>query len=490
MTRVSDILTEHALADLFRTIGKVADELSIPTYIVGGFVRDLFLHRDTTDIDFVTVGSGTGLKLAKAVSSALGGVGVHEYEQFGTAAIRANIAGYESAVQIEFVAARKESYRKASRKPIVDDGTLIEDLSRRDFTINAMAIQLNEEHYGELIDEFGGMQDLNRGVLRTPVDPDVTYTDDPLRAIRAARFAAQLGFTISAESISAMTRNAERISIVSPERIIEEIQRIMATTRPSRGLKVLYETGILKIVFPALADLGGIDTVDGRKHKDNFYHTLEVVDNLVDRLGDRDPAETIWLRWAALLHDIGKPRSKKYDRTSGWTFHGHEEIGARMVPKIFRSLRLPTDERLKYVQKMIRLHHRPVSLVDEHVTDSAVRRLLFDAADDIDDLMTLVKADITSKNDSRRRRYLKAFEEVEQKLIEVEEKDRLRNFQPPVDGNEIMQSLGIPPGRLVGILKKAVREAILDGSIPNEHDAAFEYLMQVKEDVIRESQDV
>lgn len=481
-TTIREILDTSNLAGLLQKIGRAADRLGIETYVVGGFVRDLFLDRPTNDLDFVSVGPGSGLALAKLVAEQIDGTTVHRYEQFGTAAIRAFVAG--NSVQLEFVAARKESYRAASRKPIVEDATLEEDLSRRDFTVNAMAVSLNSQNYGALVDLFGGMHDLDKQVLRTPVDPDVTYADDPLRAVRAARFAAQLGFAIADESLVAMKQQADRIGIVSMERITEELHLIMKSSKPSVGLKILYEAGILQHIFSELTDLAGVETIDGQGHKDNFFHTLGVVDNLVDRVGDRPADETLWLRWAALLHDIGKPRTKRYSKSTGWTFHGHEERGARMVSGIFRKLKLPRDERMKYVQKMIRLHHRPVALVDDNVTDSAVRRLLFDAGDDIDDLMNLVKADITSKNPRRRKKYLNAFNYVDERLTDVEEKDHLRAFQPPVDGNEIMETLEIPPGRLVGVLKTAVREAILEGKIPNDHDAAFEYLMAVKDDLI------
>ncbi len=483
-TSIQELLDTSEVAQLLQAIGTEADRLNIEAYVVGGFVRDLFLGRSTIDLDFVTVGPSTGLQLAKAVAGKIDGTPVHTYEQFGTAAIR--VVLNERHVQLEFVAARKESYRAASRKPIVEDATLDEDLARRDFTVNALAVKLNGDGYGELVDRFGGLRDLDDRKLRTPVDPDITYADDPLRAVRAARFASQLDFEIDPESYAAIRRTAERITIVSPERITDELQLIVCSRRPSVGFKILFETGILEYIFPALTALRGVETIDGQGHKDNFYHTIQVLDNLVDRVADKPCDETRWLRWSALLHDIGKPKAKRYSRSTGWTFHGHEDRGARMVPGIFRSLKLPTDERMSYVQKMIRLHHRPVALVDENVTDSAVRRLLFEAGEDIDDLMTLVKADITSKNPRRRKKYLSAFQYVDERLVEVEEKDQLRNFQPPVDGNEIMELLEIPPGRLVGVLKTAVREAILEGKIPNDHDAAFAYLMRVKDDLISE----
>ncbi|RMF56372.1 MAG: HD domain-containing protein [Bacteroidetes bacterium] len=482
-------LKKHPYEPVLRQVGEVVARTGIEAYAVGGVVRDVLLGRPTTDIDFVTIGPGTGIRLAEAVAEALGGQTAHVYPNFGTAAIR--LAGFlpgGQALVLEFVAARKESYRADSRKPLVEDGTLDDDLRRRDFTVNAMALHITPGRFGELIDPGGaGLRDLGQRILRTPLDPLQTFEDDPLRMIRAARFAAQLDFTIHPETFAAMQRKAHRVRILSQERITDELQKIMASPRPSTGWRLLFEADLLDYIFPELTALKGVETIEGYKHKDNFDHTLQVLDNLVRLTRDRPGEETLWLRWAALLHDIGKPRTKRFKQGTGWTFHGHEEVGARMIPKIFRRLRLPTDERMRYVQKLVRLHHRPVALVDEHVTDSAVRRLLFDAGEAIDDLMTLVRADITSKNPRRVRRYLQAFDEVEKKMAEVEEKDRLRNFQPPVDGNEIMQALGLPPGPAVGRLKEAVREAILEGIIPNEHDAAFAYLMQIKDDVLADA---
>jgi len=471
---------------LLHTIGVVAAQAGIEAYAVGGMVRDLLLGRSTTDIDFVTVGPGTGIQLAEAVGEALGGVMTHVYPNFGTAAIRvpAKTEGDEPTV-LEFVAARQESYRADSRKPLVEDGTLEDDQKRRDFTVNAMAVHLAPARFGELLDPFGGVADLEARHLRTPLDPHRTFEDDPLRMIRAARFAAQLGFRIDPAAQAAMRDRAQRVRILSQERITDELQKIICAPVPSVGFKLLHDAGILEEIFPELTDLEGVEAIDGQRHKDNFYHTLQVVDNLSAMTAHRNSEDTRWLRWATLLHDIGKPRTKRFVEGIGWTFHSHEERGARMVPKLFRNLRLPNDERQRYVQKLIRLHHRPVSLVDEHVTDSAVRRLLFDAGNDIEDLMALVRADITSKNPHRVRRYLKAFDEVEAKMVEVEEKDRLRNFQPPVDGLEIMETLGLPPSRAVGILKEAIREAILEGRIPNDHAAAFAYLMEIKDEVLK-----
>ena len=485
MDNVSPLIAKTPFLSLLKTIGQVAETEQIEAYAVGGFVRDLFLSRFTTDLDFVCVGQGSGVQLAKAVSQKLGGKTVHMYPNFGTAAISVPFPDKAGQyVMLEFVGARRESYRRDSRKPIVEAGTLKEDQYRRDFTVNAMSVHLSPDRFGEVVDPFDGQTDLGAGILRTPLDPLQTFEDDPLRMIRAARFAAQLGFDIHPDTYAGMKTKADRVKILSQERITEELQKIMGSHSPSTGFRLLYEANILRHLFPELTALGGIEEVNGQRHKDNFYHTLQVVDNLLDLTKDRPSKETLWLRWSALLHDIAKPRCKRYVKGSGWTFHGHEDKGGRMIPKIFKKLKLPMDERMRYVQKMVQLHHRPVALVDEQVTDSAVRRLLFDAGDDIDDLMTLVRADITSKNPKRVRRYLHAFDLVDTKLTEVEQKDRLRNFQPPVDGNEIMEVLNLAPGRVVGVLKKAVREAILEGEIPNEYDAAFAYLMSIKDEIL------
>lgn len=473
---------------LLRTVGAVADRLNLEAYVIGGAVRDAFLDRPTTDLDFVSIGPKSGIELARAVAKELGGQTAHVYDNFGTAAIRLPdddpSTGSGQGLVLEFVGARKESYRSSSRKPIVEDGTLEDDQARRDFTINALALALNEERFGNLLDPFGGVIDLVGKKLRTPLDPRATFEDDPLRMLRAARFAAQLGFAIDVEALRAMQEKARRVEILSMERVADEFQKIVAAPKPSVGFKLLFEAGILQHLFPELTDLHGVEVVGGQSHKDNFFHTLEVLDNVAEATADWPEERAVWLRWAALLHDNAKPETKRFSKSQGWTFHGHEDRGARNVPKIFRRLKLPLDERMKYVRKLVRLHHRPVSLVDEHVTDSAVRRLLFDAGDAIDDLMLLVRADITSKNPKRVRRYLNAFDRVEEKFAEVEEKDRLRNFQPPVDGNEIMETLGLQPGPAVGELKRAIEEAILEGEIPNEHDAAFAYLMRVKDDVL------
>lgn len=483
---LSQIVSQQPYASMLRTVGEVAKQADIEAYAVGGVVRDMLLGRTTTDIDFVTVGPGTGIRLAKAVGKRLGGHTAHIYENFGTAAIRLPATQEDAEpLVLEFVAARRESYRRSSRKPIVEDGSLADDQHRRDFTINAMAIHLHPERFGELLDPFEGQVDLAARRIRTPLDPHTTFADDPLRMIRAARFATQLGFTIDPPVLAAMHEQAGRVDILSQERIIEEVNKIMAAPVPSIGFKILEEAGILERFFSELVDLKGIEEVAGHRHKDNFYHTLQVLDNLAASVADRPGEETLWLRWAALLHDIAKPKTKRFVDGTGWTFHGHEDRGARWIPKLFRRLKLPLDERMDYVQQLVRLHHRPVALVDEEVTDSAVRRLLFDAGDAIDDLMMLVRADITSKNAYRVRRYLAAFDRVEEKFAEVEEKDHLRNFQPPVDGNEIMDELGITEGVAVGIVKEAIREAILEGDIPNEHDAAYAYMMQIKDEALR-----
>ena len=477
---------------LLRRIGAEAARAGVEAYAVGGAVRDALLGRPTTDLDVVAV--GRGVELAEAVARALGGA-LAVYPAFGTAAVTVDHEG--ERLVVEFVGARRESYRRDSRKPIVEDGTLAEDLARRDFTVNALAVRLSpsdaarsEGGFGEVVDRFDGLADLERRVLRTPLDPDVTFEDDPLRMLRGARFAAQLGFTVAPEAVEAMRRQAARIEIVSQERITDELGKTLASPTPSVGLRLLYETGVLEHVLPELTRLGGVERVGGDGHKDNFYHTLEVVDNLahlqrgvgVERPEGRD----LWLRWAALFHDLAKADTKRYEPGRGWTFHGHEDVGARRhVPAVFRRLRLPLGEPLRYVRDMVRLHHRPTALVDDEVSDSAIRRLLVDAGDDVDDLMRLVRADVTSKNARRARRYLRGFDRVEAKMREVEERDRLRTFQPPVDGVEIMDALGLQEGIAVGVLKAWVREAVLDGEVPNEHDAAWAYVLAHKDDALR-----
>lgn len=490
-------------AAVLRRIGAQADRLDIDAYLVGGAVRDALLGRVSPDLDVVTVGEGSGIRLAKAVAEALGGQTAHVYENFGTAAVRVppesvpveeGEAPPEETLVLEFVGARTESYRRDSRKPIVEDGTLEEDLTRRDFTVNALAVSLGEGAFGEITDPFEGLSDLSARTLRTPLDPDVTFEDDPLRMLRAARFAAQLDFEIEEQALAAMRDNAARVEILSPERITEELNKMLGARVPSTGFRILFQTGLLEHVLPELAALQGVEAVGGRRHKDNFYHTLEVLDNLahlqrgagVVGEDERATGDALWGRWAALLHDIAKPDTKRFTRSQGWTFHGHEDLGSREhVPRIFRRLRLPLGEPLDRVRKLIRLHHRPTALVDDDVTDSAVRRLLFDAGDDLEALMRLVRADITSKNPRRARRYLNGFDRVEAKFEEVEAKDRLRNFQPPVDGHEIMEMIGRGEGVAVGMLKEWVREAILEGEIPNEHAAARAYVAERTEEAKR-----
>ncbi len=459
---------------LFDTISDIGADLGYKVYVVGGFVRDFYLNRidkeGVADIDIMTIGSG--LKLANEVAKKLRAKPVNEFKQFGTAHF-----SYKN-MSVEFVGARKESYRRESRKPIVEDGSLEDDQQRRDFTINALSWSLNKGEYGLLLDPYGGIQDLHKGIIRTPIDPIVTFNDDPLRMLRAIRFAGQLNFHIEETTFKGIVECADRITIISQERITDELNKMLACDKPSVPFALLFKTGLLKYIFPELQALYGIDEVNGHRHKDNFWHTLEVVDNIAPN------TDHLWLRWAALLHDIAKPPTKKFDPKEGWTFHGHEALGARWVKNIFRRFGLPMDDRMKYVAKLVRLHLRPIALASEVVTDSAVRRLIFDAGDDIDDLMTLCRADITSKNHEKVNKYLRNFDRVANKIIEVEEKDRLRNWQPPVDGNEIMETLGLEPGKKVGLIKKAIEEAILNGDIPNEHDAAFEFMMTNKDHIL------
>lgn len=450
---------------LFELIGNVATEQSVPCYIVGGFVRDKLLNRSTKDIDFVCTGSG--IDFAHAVADALPGkVKVNYFKNFGTAQFRHH--GFD----IEFVGARKESYSHDSRKPIVEEGTLDDDQKRRDFTINAMAISLNKEDYGQLIDPFNGLQDLEHKIIRTPLDPDITFSDDPLRMMRCVRFATQLGFDIFPETYEALSRNKKRLRIISKERIADELNKMIMAKKPSIGFDLLFRSGLLAEFFPQLCDLAGVEYIDGKGHKDNFYHTLKVLDNVCER------SDNLWLRWAAILHDIGKPATKRFEEGHGWTFHGHDAVGEKMTYRIFRNLKLPQNEKMKYVAKLVALHLRPISLTKAEITDSAMRRLLFDAGDDLEDLMILCESDITSKNKQKVKRYLENFEAVRERLKEVEENDRIRNWQPPIDGQEIMDLFGLTPSREVGLLKTAIREAILDNLIPNTQEAAYEFLLQ------------
>ncbi len=476
------MLASHPKIDLpiLHLVGEEADRLGLECYVIGGYVRDIFLHRESTDIDVVVVGKNTllaheasqgtrcGIDLAQAVAKRLGkGAHLSVFKTYGTAQVK------RGKIELEFVGARRESYQHDSRNPIVEDGTLEDDQNRRDFTINAMAVCLNKDRYGELLDPFGGIHDMNECTIRTPLDPDITFSDDPLRMMRAVRFASQLGFYLDRETFDAIERNAERIKIITKERIVEELNKIMLSRKPSVGWILLDKTGLLPLIFPELSALKGVETKDGKGHKDVFFHTLQVLDNLAMK------SDNLWLRWAALLHDIGKPKSKAWDDHAGWTFRNHNYLGAKMIPRIFKTMKMPQNEKMQYVIKMVDLHMRPINLIEDTVTDSAVRRLLFEAGNDIDDLMLLCDADITSRNEEKVRRFHKNYELVRQKMIELEEKDRIRNFQPPVRGEEIMQLLHLEPCARVGELKNAIKDAILDGIIPNEYEAAKAYLMKI-----------
>ena len=473
---------------ILHLIGEEADRLQLECYVIGGWVRDLLLHRESTDIDVVVVGSG--IALAEAVNKRLGkGAHLSVFKTYGTAQVK------RGELELEFVGARRESYRHDSRNPIVEDGSLKDDQNRRDFTINAMAICLNKDRYGELIDPFDGIGDLEHCIIRTPLDPDITFSDDPLRMMRAIRFATQLGFNLEPETFDAIKRNKQRIEIITRERIAEELNKIMLSRRPSEGWLLLDKTGLLTLIFPELAALKGVEVKNGRGHKDVFLHTLKVLDNvailqqsgltdseangLTTKWSNSPQDGLLWLRWAALLHDIGKPRSKAWDPQAGWTFRNHNYLGAKMVPKIFAKMKMPLNEKMEYVKKMVDLHMRPINLIEDTVTDSAVRRLLFEAGDDIDDLMLLCHADITSRNEEKKARFHRNYELVRQKMVELEERDRIRNFQPPVKGDEIMQLLHLEPCSVVGELKAAIKDAILDGVIPNEYEPAKTYLLQL-----------
>ncbi|MFZ6001168.1 MAG: CCA tRNA nucleotidyltransferase [Bacteroidota bacterium] len=452
---------------LFDTVSQAAQATGYETFAVGGFVRDLLLKRPSKDLDFVCLGSG--IDLASEVAKRLGNAPLTVFKNFGTAMVK------HSDYELEFVGARRESYRSDSRKPIVEDGTLDDDQKRRDFTINALAISLNSKNYGDLIDPFDGVAHLKRKMIKTPTDPNITFSDDPLRMMRAIRFASQLNFDIDPDTYEAIVQNAERLKIISMERTIDELNKIILSTTPSYGFKLLFHSGLLKQFFPEMIALHGVEYVDNHAHKDNFFHTLQVLDNVSKYSND------LWLRWAAILHDIAKPATKRFEPKHGWTFHGHEEKGARMVPGIFRRLKLPMNDRMLFVQKLVRLHLRPIALVNE-VTDSAIRRLLFEAGDDIDALMKLCRADITSKNNEKVARYLRNFEKVEKKMVEVEEKDQVRNFQPPISGDEIIKLFNLVPGRIVGEIKDQIKEAILDGVIRNDREEAFKYMVDIAQE--------
>lgn len=459
------ILSEAIDGPVFEALGKAAQQLGLKAYVIGGYVRDHLLGRPSKDIDIVVEGKGT--ELAKAFADLTKSNRVAYYEKYGTAMV-----GYKE-FEVEFVGARKESYQRDSRKPIVEEGTLEDDQLRRDFTINALSISLNEEDYGQLYDPFGGVNDLKEGIIRTPTDPNITFSDDPLRMMRAIRFATQLDFFIEEKTYKAIYQNRDRLEIISQERTTQELNKIILSEVPSKGFKMLFNTELLHKFFPEMVKLHGVDYIEGRGHKDNFYHTLQVLDNICPTTDD------LWLRWAAILHDIAKPPTKRYYPKQGWTFHGHEDLGARWTPRIFRRLRLPQDQKMRFVQKMVRLHLRPIALVDTQVTDSAVRRLILEAGEDLEPLMKLCRADITTRNPKKMGRYLENYSEVEQKIKEVEERDQLRNWQPPVTGEMIMKLFNVPPSRLVGDIKNAVREAILEGEIPNEKEAAIAFAREV-----------
>lgn len=466
---MTGIPNEHL--ELFRKIGEVADSINQKVFVVGGYVRDYYLNKlssDITDIDFVTIGSG--ITLAKKVAVSLETRNISVFKQFGTAQVKYN------TIDLEFVGARKESYRKDSRKPLVENGTLEDDQLRRDLTINALSWCLNPGSFGVLYDPFGGISDLKSHIIRTPIDPEQTFDDDPLRMMRAIRFATQLGFQIEKATLDAIKKMSPRLSIISKERIVDELNKIVLSKRPSSGFSLLLETGLLAEFFPEMVHLLGVENINGQRHKDNFWHTLEVLDNVAD------VSESLWLRWAAIMHDIAKPPTKRFHPGIGWTFHGHDALGAKWVPRIFRRLGLPLDERMRYVQKLVRLHLRPIALASEEVTDSAIRRLIYEAGDELEDLMTLCRADITTKNEWKQKKFQTNFDRVEKKIKEVEEKDRIRNWKNPISGDQIMEVLNAKPGPVVGQIKERIKNAILDGVIPNDDEAAYRYLLKIKEE--------
>lgn len=463
-------MQEHLQDKIFKLISETADEMGLEAYVIGGFVRDIFLHRPSKDIDIVVIGSG--IELAERIAEKLGKKAKFSiFKTYGTAQLKTR------EWEVEFVGARKESYSHDSRNPVVEDGTLEDDQNRRDFTINALALCLNKDRFGELVDPFNGLEDLKNFVIRTPLNPDITFSDDPLRMMRGIRFASQLRFFLEERTFDAIVRNKDRIKIITKERIADELNKIILSPKPSVGFILLEKTGLLQLIFPELLALKGAETKDGVGHKDNFYHTLAVLDELADT------TDNLWLRWSALLHDIGKPKTKKFDPKLGWTFHNHNYVGEKMIPEIFRKMKLPTNEKMKYVQKMVGLHMRPIVLSEDEVSDSAVRRLLFEAGNDIEDLMLLCNADITSKNPEKVRRFRQNFQLVSQKLKDIEEKDRVRNFQPPIDGKEIMETFNLPASNIVGDIKIKIKDAILDGIIPNEYEAAKEFMLKTGEEM-------